>query len=112
MLVFRDADSFRLLQRFVLAEMIKTSQLDIASLANFVRMKQIEPDWMSMQLPNGMIPLRFVSTPGYCPLTHPRSQYEPVYASRRADGHTFTFVEAAVIKRPHGTHPEEAGDDG
>lgn len=40
-------------RRFVLAEMIKTSQLDIASLANFVRMKQIEPDWMSMQLPNG-----------------------------------------------------------
>ena len=41
------------LQRFVLGEMIKTSRLDIDALAVFIRKNQIEPDWMSMQLPIG-----------------------------------------------------------
>jgi hypothetical protein len=38
----------------VLAEIIKTSTLDVEAIAAFVRSSQIDPDWMSMQLPLGM----------------------------------------------------------
>lgn len=40
-------------QRFVLAEMIKASTLDITALAHFILSKNIEPNWMQMQLPPG-----------------------------------------------------------
>lgn len=40
-------------QRFVLAEMIKVSQIDIGALVDFARHYDIQPDWLSMQLPNG-----------------------------------------------------------
>ncbi|KAF4123172.1 hypothetical protein GMORB2_6722 [Geosmithia morbida] len=38
-------------QRFVLAEIIKSSRLDVETLAMFVRDNRIEPDWWNMQLP-------------------------------------------------------------
>lgn len=41
------------LQRFVLAEIIKASQLDVEALASFVRSRQVNFDFMSMQLPQG-----------------------------------------------------------
>jgi hypothetical protein len=37
----------------MLAEMIKTSRLDIETLAMFVKANQVRPDWMSMQIPLG-----------------------------------------------------------
>ncbi|KAH7326394.1 hypothetical protein B0I35DRAFT_133817 [Stachybotrys elegans] len=40
-------------KRFVLAEMIKASSVDIDSLVFFIKSQGIEPDWMSMQLPLG-----------------------------------------------------------
>lgn len=45
-------------QRFILAEMIKLSELDVDVLVNFVRAQGIEPRWMQpkwihMQLPRG-----------------------------------------------------------
>jgi hypothetical protein len=45
-------------QRFILAEMIKLSQLDVAVLVDFVKAHGIEPGWMQqqwihMQLPRG-----------------------------------------------------------
>ena len=43
-----------LLQRFVLGEMIKVSTIDVATLVDFIRNHQVEPNWMLMQLPGGM----------------------------------------------------------
>lgn len=37
----------------MLAEIIKNSKIDLNSLATFVRSNQIEPDWMTMQVPYG-----------------------------------------------------------
>lgn len=42
-----------LLQRFVLAEMIKSSTIDIDNLIHFIRANTVSPDWMTMQLPQG-----------------------------------------------------------
>ncbi|KAF7553086.1 hypothetical protein G7046_g7190 [Stylonectria norvegica] len=41
-------------KRFMLAEVIKTSRLDVRVLANFVSEHRIEPNWMQMQLPPGL----------------------------------------------------------
>ncbi|KAI1495589.1 hypothetical protein F5X99DRAFT_425929 [Biscogniauxia marginata] len=38
-------------KRFVLAEMIKVSTIDVHTLVNFIRAHNVEPNWMSMQLP-------------------------------------------------------------
>ncbi|KAI4870932.1 hypothetical protein F4820DRAFT_149598 [Hypoxylon rubiginosum] len=40
-------------KRFVLGEMIKVSTVDISTLVDFIRAHQVEPNWMSMQLPGG-----------------------------------------------------------
>ncbi|KAK4165378.1 hypothetical protein QBC43DRAFT_208858, partial [Cladorrhinum sp. PSN259] len=40
-------------QRFVLAEMIKASQMDVGVLVEFIESQKIQPDWLSMQLPGG-----------------------------------------------------------
>ncbi|AEO57993.1 hypothetical protein MYCTH_2304906 [Thermothelomyces thermophilus ATCC 42464] len=40
-------------KRFLLAEMIKLSPLDVGVLVDFVRSHGIQPDWMHMQLPGG-----------------------------------------------------------
>ncbi|CAJ2507018.1 Uu.00g082040.m01.CDS01 [Anthostomella pinea] len=40
-------------KRFVLGEMIKVSTIDVTTLIDFIRAHQIEPNWMSMQLPGG-----------------------------------------------------------
>lgn len=48
-------------QRFVLAEIIKASQLDVNVLASFVNAQGIEPDWMQMQLPLGTAPFRITT---------------------------------------------------
>ncbi|KAK0711482.1 hypothetical protein B0H67DRAFT_291491 [Lasiosphaeris hirsuta] len=45
---FTDAE-----KRFVLAEMIKASHMDVTVLVNFIKLHDVEPDWMSMQLPGG-----------------------------------------------------------
>ncbi|KAJ4151540.1 hypothetical protein LMH87_012232 [Akanthomyces muscarius] len=39
--------------RFVLAEMIKTSSVDVYQLECFVKHHGIVPDWLNMQLPRG-----------------------------------------------------------
>ncbi|ATY63329.1 hypothetical protein A9K55_007603 [Cordyceps militaris] len=39
--------------RFVLAEMIKTSSVDVYQLETFVKAHGIVPDWLNMQLPRG-----------------------------------------------------------
>ncbi|KAK4146306.1 uncharacterized protein C8A04DRAFT_25813 [Dichotomopilus funicola] len=46
--VFNDAE-----KRFVLAEMIKLSELDVGVLVNLIKSHGIQPDWMHMQLPGG-----------------------------------------------------------
>lgn len=43
-------------QRFVLGEIIKVSNLDIATLVEFIKTHNVEPNWLSMQLPGGMSP--------------------------------------------------------
>jgi hypothetical protein len=43
----------RRLQRYVLAEMIKVSHIDIGALVTLVKSYDVQPDWFSMQLPNG-----------------------------------------------------------
>jgi hypothetical protein len=40
-------------QRFVLAEMIKASHMDVGILVEFIKHHEIQPDWLSMQLPGG-----------------------------------------------------------
>ncbi|KAL2270314.1 hypothetical protein VTJ83DRAFT_2498 [Remersonia thermophila] len=40
-------------RRFILAEMIKLSKLDVSILVEFVKEHRIQPDWMHMQLPVG-----------------------------------------------------------
>ncbi|KAI1641054.1 hypothetical protein F4809DRAFT_637178 [Biscogniauxia mediterranea] len=40
-------------KRFVLAEMIKVSTIDVHTLVNFIKAHNVEPNWMSMQLPGG-----------------------------------------------------------
>ncbi|KAH6890498.1 hypothetical protein B0T10DRAFT_321357 [Thelonectria olida] len=40
-------------KRFLLAEIIKTSQMDVDTLSNFIRANGIEPNWLQMQLPFG-----------------------------------------------------------
>ncbi|KAI0180306.1 hypothetical protein GGR52DRAFT_237771 [Hypoxylon sp. FL1284] len=40
-------------KRFVLGEMIKVSTIDVSTLVDFIRAHQVEPNWMSMQLPGG-----------------------------------------------------------
>ncbi|WQF75927.1 hypothetical protein CDEST_00941 [Colletotrichum destructivum] len=40
-------------KRFILAEVIKTSHLDVGLLVGFLKTHAIEPDWLKMQLPSG-----------------------------------------------------------
>lgn len=40
-------------KRFVLAEMIKVSRMDVTVLVDFIRSHNVQPDWLSMQLPGG-----------------------------------------------------------
>ncbi|KAH7037739.1 uncharacterized protein B0I36DRAFT_70344 [Microdochium trichocladiopsis] len=40
-------------KRFVLGEMIKVSSIDVPTLVEFIRANQLEPRWLSMQLPGG-----------------------------------------------------------
>ncbi|KAI1375891.1 hypothetical protein F4677DRAFT_104573 [Hypoxylon crocopeplum] len=40
-------------KRFVLGEMIKVSTIDVFTLVDFIKAHQVEPNWMSMQLPGG-----------------------------------------------------------
>ncbi|KAI5864653.1 hypothetical protein GGS23DRAFT_458185 [Durotheca rogersii] len=40
-------------KRFVLGEIIKVSTIDISTLVDFIKAHQVEPNWMSMQLPGG-----------------------------------------------------------
>ncbi|KAK3375104.1 hypothetical protein B0H63DRAFT_267268 [Podospora didyma] len=40
-------------KRFVLAEMIKASNMDVAVLVDFIKLHQIQPNWLAMQLPGG-----------------------------------------------------------
>ena len=50
-------------QRFVLAEIIKLSQLDVGVLVDFIKSHGIQPNWMHMQLPGGrQHPRRLSST--------------------------------------------------
>lgn len=42
------------LQRFVLAEIIKSSTVKIDLLLAFINTNHVDPDWMRMQLPLGM----------------------------------------------------------
>ncbi|KAK4236394.1 hypothetical protein C8A03DRAFT_35700 [Achaetomium macrosporum] len=46
--LFNDAE-----KRFILAEMIKISQLDVGILVGFIKAHGIRPDWLHMQLPGG-----------------------------------------------------------
>ncbi|KAI8634848.1 hypothetical protein F5Y19DRAFT_127515 [Xylariaceae sp. FL1651] len=45
---FSDAE-----KRFVLGEMIKVSTIDVPTLVDFIKAHNVEPNWMSMQLPGG-----------------------------------------------------------
>ncbi|KAK2064508.1 hypothetical protein LY76DRAFT_612143 [Colletotrichum caudatum] len=40
-------------KRFILAEAIKTSNLDVSLLSGFLKIHRVEPDWLKMQLPSG-----------------------------------------------------------
>lgn len=41
------------LQRFVLAEILKSSDVGVEHLWQFIKANQIVPDWMNMQVPLG-----------------------------------------------------------
>lgn len=40
-------------QRFLLAEMIRLSPLNVSILVDFVKSHGIQPDWLHMQVPSG-----------------------------------------------------------
>ncbi|KAI1429382.1 hypothetical protein F5Y12DRAFT_483951 [Xylaria sp. FL1777] len=40
-------------KRFVLGEIIKVSTIDVPTLVEFIKAHNVEPDWLSMQLPGG-----------------------------------------------------------
>ena len=40
-------------QRFVLAEIIKTSQVNVHSLVDFIKSQNVDADWRNMQIPHG-----------------------------------------------------------
>lgn len=40
-------------QRFVLAEMVKVSQMDVGVLVDFIKSHEVQPNWLLMQLPGG-----------------------------------------------------------
>ncbi|KAG9253872.1 uncharacterized protein F5Z01DRAFT_132953 [Emericellopsis atlantica] len=40
-------------QRFVLAEIIKTSQINVHSLVDFIKSQNVDADWRNMQIPHG-----------------------------------------------------------
>ncbi|KAK1691231.1 hypothetical protein BDP55DRAFT_690201 [Colletotrichum godetiae] len=40
-------------KRFILAEAIKNSSLDVGLLVGFLKTHNVEPDWLKMQLPSG-----------------------------------------------------------
>lgn len=42
-------------QRFVLAEMIKCSTVDVEMLIRFVESNVSDPNWMTMQIPSGTV---------------------------------------------------------
>lgn len=43
-------------QRFVLAEMVKYSHIDVNTLVDFIKYHEVQPDWMSFHLPRGRLP--------------------------------------------------------
>lgn len=48
-----DAHYLPVYQRFVLAEMIKVSHIDVGTLVEFAKHHNLDPNWMQMQLPSG-----------------------------------------------------------
>ncbi|KAL2257950.1 hypothetical protein VTK26DRAFT_8928 [Humicola hyalothermophila] len=40
-------------KRFILAEMVKVSQLDVGVLVDFIKSHGVQPNWLDMQLPGG-----------------------------------------------------------
>lgn len=44
------------LQRLLLSEMIKQSDIDVDVLVDFVKLKGIDPDWCAIQVPGGLCP--------------------------------------------------------
>ncbi|GAB1320233.1 hypothetical protein MFIFM68171_10443 [Madurella fahalii] len=40
-------------KRFILGEMVKTSHMDVGVLVDFIKSHDVQPDWLSMQLPGG-----------------------------------------------------------
>ncbi|KAF6836935.1 hypothetical protein CMUS01_05201 [Colletotrichum musicola] len=51
-------------KRFILAEVIKTSNLDVGRLVEFLRSYNVEPDWLKMQLPGGRTMEQCISVTG------------------------------------------------
>jgi hypothetical protein len=51
--LIKHSPRYRSTQRFVLAEMIKVSNMDVGTLVDFVKYHDIAPDWLEMQLPGG-----------------------------------------------------------
>lgn len=70
-------------QRFVLAEYIKASQVDTDQLVAFIKTYNLQADWFSMQLPGGQFPrYRGVSHSEDRSHNHEfyRSKYAPMHA--------------------------------
>ncbi|KAL1908794.1 hypothetical protein Sste5344_005368 [Sporothrix stenoceras] len=49
-------------KRFILAEMVKASHLDVGAVISFVKHYNIAPDWLEMQIPHGKPRLPWAST--------------------------------------------------
>ncbi|OTB07201.1 hypothetical protein M426DRAFT_318228 [Hypoxylon sp. CI-4A] len=49
-------------KRFVLGEIVKVSTIDVSVLVEFIKAHHVEPNWMAMQLPSGMLGIVSAST--------------------------------------------------
>lgn len=89
-------------QRFILAEMIKLSDVDVGVLIHLVKSHDIQPKWMFMQLPGGKrycdchveIPTQLGNENGPFLTCHRRAQHESMSPCRR--GHV-QHADAAAL---------------
>lgn len=72
------------IQRFVLAEYIKASQVDTEQLVAFIKTYNLQADWFSMQLPGGKAPSQMLDSLG--DPQHNNHLHRPKYAPVHARG--------------------------
>ncbi|KAK5989186.1 hypothetical protein PT974_10686 [Cladobotryum mycophilum] len=71
-------------QRFVLAEIIKSSSVDVHKLACFIKSNSVIPDWYDMQLPSGRSMNQCIKFAQSLSLPTPSNQQHPVSHNEHA----------------------------